>query len=179
MPRHKPSAPPPVDEMLDALEVERAQARLVLLAVTCAIASLMAVFLTTAVSVGSARDLGPALAIITLAGGFIGLGQAPILAWAIARKRLALVLPLIYLTSVIASAAVMRRDQPVWCIVTFTFAVPLLALLARLLPNRKAPANRHCYACGYDVSMGDSSVCPECGAPQLTIPPPSTNPSTP
>jgi len=162
------TTPPPVDEMLDALEVERTQARLVPLAVAGAIASLTAVFLTSAASSGSATDFGPALAIATLAGCFIGLGQAPILAWTIARKRLALVLPLIYVGAAIASAALTRRDEPVWGIATFTWTVPLLAMLTRLLPDRPMALNSRCYSCGYDLSGGTSGPCSECSAPQVT-----------
>ena len=168
MPDNQPSAAPPGDKMLDTVEAERARSRIVLVAIACAIASLMAVFLITAVSSGSASDLEPALAIATLAGGFIGLGQAPIVSWAIARMRLVVVVPLIYIIATIASATVMWQQRPVWGIFTFTFSVPLLALLARLLPDRRPALTNRCYACGYDLSGSTPDLCPECGAPQAS-----------
>lgn len=168
----EPSTAPPVDELFDTLELERSRSRLVPLAVACAIASLIVVFIAHAILSGNSYRTD-AVAIALIAGVFVGLAQAPVLAWAIARKKLVLVVPLIYILSTIATAAVMGEDHPFWSIFAFTLIVPLLAVLARLLPNRRIAVRNHCYACRYDLSGGTPGLCPECGAPQaVTAPPP-------
>ena len=103
-----------------------------------------------------------------VAGGFIGLGQAPVLAWAVARKKQLLALPLIYAGTIVITCFALQQREIGWGFVAFALAVPLLSLLAWLLPNQPLLRHDRCYSCGYDTSGGHSGICPECGAPQAT-----------
>jgi len=177
MPRGQPSdgseAPmnviTPIDEALDHLELERRRRCLLLIAVGAGAACLAACVAVSYASRPGATGFLPASTLALPAGAIIGLGHAPILGFAIAHKRLAIALPIVYGLTLAAAIAVSVGNGPVWSLAIITLLVPAVALLAGLLPDLTLVRTDRCQSCGYDLSGGTSGACPECGAPVMAM----------
>ncbi|GEM_PF-3939646 len=157
------------DEALEAVDLENRRCRLVFIAIGGAIVSILATLLFRAMFWRGDVGWWDGVFISVVVGTFVGLAQAPVLGWTIARKRLVLALPLIYVGAVAISCLVLQRHETAWALVAVTFTVPLLASIAMLLPNQQLGRRDRCYGCGYDLSRNQSDACPECGAPVLTF----------
>lgn len=105
--------------------------------------------------------LGPPV-IAFFFGGFVGILSAPLVAFALVRKRLLYGLPLIYLPSGAVAYATSGIPVPGLTILAFGLAC-LAAWIA--LPNVRSwqTSKDHCRACGYSLGGLPAMLCPECG----------------